>query len=68
MKGVVMMGSVLNCGTGAIAGLVAGALGAAVFALHHPGGSIPFIALWYSGPVILCTLVGALLEPRLLRW
>jgi hypothetical protein len=54
--------------TGAIAGLVAGALGAAVFALHHPGGSIPFLALWYGGPIVLCALVGAILGPRLLRW
>lgn len=54
--------------TGAIAGLVAGALGAAVFAFHHPGGSIPFIALWYGGPIVLCALVGAVLGPRLLRW
>jgi hypothetical protein len=54
--------------TGAIIGLVAGALGAAVFAFHHPGGSIPFIALWYGGPIVLCSLVGAILGPRLLRW
>jgi hypothetical protein len=54
--------------TGAITGLVAGALGAAVFAFHHPGGSIPFIAFWYGGPILLCTLVGAILGPRLLRW
>jgi len=54
--------------TGAVAGLVAGALGAAVFALHHVGGSIPFITLWYGGPILLCTLFGALLGPRLLRW
>jgi hypothetical protein len=54
--------------TGAIAGLVAGALGAAVFALHHPGGSVPFIALWYGGSILLCTLVGAILGSRLLRW
>ena len=54
--------------TGAIVGLVAGALGAAVFAFHHPGGSIPFIVLWYGGPIVLCTLVGAMLGPRLLRW
>jgi len=54
--------------TGAIAGLVAGALGAAVFALHHPGGSIPFLALWYGGPIVLCALAGAILGPRLLRW
>jgi hypothetical protein len=54
--------------TGAIAGLVAGALGAAVFALHHPGGSIPFIVLWYGGPIVLCTLIGAILGRWLLRW
>jgi len=54
--------------TGAIAGLVAGALGAAVFAFHHPGGSIPFIALWYGGSILLCALVGTLLGSRLLRW
>jgi hypothetical protein len=54
--------------TGAIAGLVAGALGAAVFAFHHPGGSIPFIALWYGGSILLCALVGAILGSRLLRW
>jgi hypothetical protein len=54
--------------TGAIIGLVAGALGAAVFAFHHPGGSMPFIALWYGGPIVLCALAGAILGPRLLRW
>ena len=54
--------------TGAIAGLVAGALGAAVFVFHHPGGSIPFIALWYGGSILLCALVGAILGSRLLRW
>ncbi len=54
--------------TGAIVGLVAGALGAAVFAFHHPGGSIPFIVLWYCGPILLFTLLGAILGPRLLRW
>jgi hypothetical protein len=55
-------------GTGAIAGLVAGALGAAVFAIHHSGGSIPFIAFWYGGPILVCAVVGALLGPRFLRW
>jgi hypothetical protein len=54
--------------TGAITGLVAGALGATVFAFHDPGGSIPFIVLWYGGPIVLCALVGAILGPRLLRW
>jgi hypothetical protein len=54
--------------TGAIAGLVAGALGAAIFAFHHPGGSLPFIVLWYGGSILLCALVGAILGARLLRW
>lgn len=54
--------------TGAIAGLVAGALGAAVCAFYQPADSLPFIALWYAGPIALCAVVGALLGPWLLRW
>ena len=54
--------------TGAVAGLVAGALGATVFAFHHATGSIPFIAFWYGGPILVCAVVGAILGPRLLRW
>ena len=54
--------------TGAVAGLVAGALGAVAYAFHCPDDSIPFIALWYGGMVALCALLGATLGPRLLRW
>lgn len=54
--------------TGAIIGLVAGALGAAAFGLHHSGGSVLFITLWYGGSILLCTLIGALLGPQMLRW
>ena len=54
--------------TGAVAGIVAGALGAAAYTLHQPAGSIPFIALWYGGPIVVCALIGAILGPRLLRW
>lgn len=54
--------------TGAVAGLVAGALGGAALTLHHSAGSIPFILLWYGGPIVVCTVVGAILGPRLLRW
>ena len=54
--------------TGAVTGLVAGALGAAAYTLHQPAGSIPFIVLWYGGPIVLCALIGAILGPRLLRW
>ena len=54
--------------TGAIGGLVAGSLGAAAYAFHCPGDSLPFIATWYGAPIALCTLIGAQLGPRLLRW
>lgn len=54
--------------TGAIAGLVAGALGATAYAFHCPDDSIPFIAVWYGAMVALCASIGALLGPRLLRW
>jgi hypothetical protein len=54
--------------TGAIAGLVAGSLGAAAYAFHCPGDSLPFIAIWYAAPIALCTFIGALLGLPLLRW
>lgn len=54
--------------TGAVIGIVAGALGAAAYTLHQPAGSIPFILLWYGGPILVCALIGAILGPRLLRW
>jgi hypothetical protein len=53
---------------GAIAGLVAGALGAAAYALFCPDDSLPFIAVWYSAPILFTTVVGALLGRPLLRW
>ncbi|MBX9934618.1 MAG: DUF1109 domain-containing protein [Methylobacterium sp.] len=54
--------------TGAMVGLAAGALSALGYALHCMDDTIPFIALWYGGTIVLCTLAGALLGPRLLRW
>jgi hypothetical protein len=54
--------------TGAVAGLVAGALGAAAVVVHQAGPSATFIAFWYGGPIALCALFGALIGPRLLRW
>ena len=54
--------------TGAAAGLVAGAFGAAAYALHGPDDFVPFIAVWYSAAMGLCALVGALLGRRLLQW
>jgi len=53
---------------GAVAGLVAGALGATAYAFHCGDDSLPFIAIWYGGSIALCTFIGAMLGPKLLRW
>ncbi len=53
---------------GALAGLLAGSTSAAGYALHCTADSLPFVAIWYSGTILLCTLAGAVLGPRLLRW
>jgi hypothetical protein len=54
--------------TGAVAGLVAGTVSATAYAFHCVDDSLPFVALWYGGTIAICTLGGALLGPRLLRW
>lgn len=53
---------------GAMVGLVAGSISATGYALHCVDDSLPFVALWYGGTIGFCTLVGAYLGPRLLRW
>jgi hypothetical protein len=54
--------------TGALVGLTAGSVSAAAYALHCVDDSLPFVALWYGGTILLCTLAGTMLGPRLLRW
>ncbi len=54
--------------TGALAGLVAGGVSATAYALHCMDDQLPFIALWYGGTIVLCTIAGAVLGPKLLRW
>ena len=54
--------------TGAFAGLIAGGVSAMGYALHCTDDSLPFIAIWYGGTILLCTFAGAALGPRLLRW
>lgn len=54
--------------TGAVAGLVAGAIGAAAYAFHCPDDALPFVAIWYTASMAACSLTGAALGPRLLRW
>lgn len=53
---------------GAFAGLVAGGISAVAYALHCTDDSLPFVAVWYGGTIVACTLAGAALGPRLLRW
>jgi hypothetical protein len=53
---------------GAFAGLVAGGVSAMAYALHCTDDSLPFVAVWYGGTIVLCTLAGAAWGPRLLRW
>ncbi len=53
---------------GAGAGLLAGALGALVYALHCPEMASPFLAVWYVAGMAIPTALGAALGPRLLRW
>lgn len=53
---------------GAAAGLLAGAVGATVYALHCPELTAPFIGTWYVVGILGVTMVGALIGPRFLRW
>jgi hypothetical protein len=53
---------------GAFAGLAAGGVSAMAYAVHCTDDSLPFIAVWYGGTIVLCTLAGAAVGPRLLRW
>lgn len=53
---------------GAAAGLLAGGVAATVYGLHCAETAAPFVALWYSLGILLSTVVGAILGPRVLRW
>jgi hypothetical protein len=54
--------------SGAIAGIVAGGIGAAAYAFNCTSDTIPFIAIWYGAAIALCAVIGALIGPRVLRW
>lgn len=53
---------------GAAAGLVAGTLAAAIYALHCTETSATFLGLWYVIGMLIPAAAGALLAPRLLHW
>jgi len=48
--------------------LLAGSIGALIYALHCTEMAAPFLATWYVAGMLLPAAAGALLGPRLLRW
>lgn len=54
--------------TGALAGLLAGGIGALFYAAHCPDDSPLFVATWYTIAIGFVTAAGALAGPRVLRW
>lgn len=53
---------------GAAAGLLAGATGALIYALHCPELEAPFLGAWYLLGMLIPATAGLLIGPRLLRW
>ncbi|WP_455874354.1 NrsF family protein [Rhizobium yanglingense] len=53
---------------GAAAGLAAGGIAAALYALHCTDDSPLFLAVWYTTAIAAVTAIGALLGSRYLRW
>ena len=54
--------------TGALAGLLAGGIGAFFYAAHCPDDSPLFVASWYTIAIAAVTGMGALGGARWLRW
>lgn len=53
---------------GASVGAMSGGLGAMAYALVCPVDDMGFVSVWYGAAIVMCTLVGALIGPRVLRW
>lgn len=53
---------------GAVAGLVAGGIGAALYGAHCTDDSPIFVVVWYSLAIMLVTVAGAIAGRYLLRW
>ncbi len=53
---------------GGTAGILAGATAAAVYALHCPEMTAPFLGIWYVLGVAVPTAIGAVLGKPLLQW
>ena len=53
---------------GAVGGLLAGGLGATVFAMHCTNDSPLFVAIWYALAIGLMSMSGLLIGRHVLRW
>lgn len=54
--------------SGAAGGLLAGSTATLAYCLHCPEMGIPFWGAWYLLGMLVPTVIGSLLGPRLLRW
>jgi hypothetical protein len=54
--------------SGAMAGLLAGGIVAALYTIHCPENSLLFIASWHVLAILSVSLIGAVAAGRLLRW
>ena len=53
---------------GAVAGVLAGAVGTFIYAFHCTESAAPFVAIWYTLGMAVMGFLGALLGRFLLRW
>jgi hypothetical protein len=53
---------------GASAGFLAGALGATAYQVFCPETGAMFVTTWYTLGIAACTVVGAVIGSRALRW
>lgn len=54
--------------TGAVVGLVAGAMTAMLYSLHCPETAMTFLLIWYTAGIAIIAIIGAIVGPRILRW
>ena len=54
--------------SGAVAGLLAGGMAAAIYAVHCTDDSPLFVATWYGIAIAGVSALGAILGRRVLRW
>jgi hypothetical protein len=53
---------------GAAAGLLAGAVGTVIYALHCDESAAPFVVIWYTFGMTMVGVLGGILGRALLRW